>query len=363
MPKARGSAILIAIMLVTAIGTIAFAFGHVLLEESSVANLYENGVGAYYAAESGIEEGFLRYRYNRNEEVPFKDWKLADTKVFRSNMGLNSVSSTTSGGTVNAGINRLTTAITDDSKQYYDLRMGFIGYKDKWPFFGYDSARNDNQLTNDDILFNPSPTEFFYPKDQSLSITFPKEFSFRGNDLTLFAKFVGASSTDYPRSDKSIIEAKVIVRLADGTTNQYKKMITSNLPGTEALLSAGDDSSSIYSQTIQLEGCGNSNDNRCIWSVGGLILAVDSNMVVPDGSVVTLSLTPLYYDAYLELIGDKCLNNGCSSQLKSMIMPGPYTMISSAGYYGGATRTIEADIDRQSGSLYDLFDYVIYKAQ
>jgi hypothetical protein len=37
------------------------------------------------------------------------------------------------------------------------------------------------------------------------------------------------------------------------------------------------------------------------------------------------------------------------------------TKVESTGYYGGVSRKLEATIDRQSGTLYDLFDYVIYK--
>ncbi|OQA04440.1 MAG: hypothetical protein BWY68_00320 [bacterium ADurb.Bin400] len=41
---------------------------------------------------------------------------------------------------------------------------------------------------------------------------------------------------------------------------------------------------------------------------------------------------------------------------------GPASVIRSHGYYMGVGRKLEARIDRQSGTLYDLFDYVIYQA-
>ena len=354
MPKARGSAILIAIMLVTAIGTIGFAFGRVLLQETATANLYENGVGAYYAAESGIEEGFLRYRYNRNEEVPFVNWKLGETKVSRSNLTDRSYQMDQ---TTNDGIDRLTNSISDSSKQFYDLRMGFIGYKNKWPFFGYDTD-SDGQLMASDMV-NPS-AEFLYQKDQSLNISFPTNYNFfnsPGNDLTLFAKF-GL----IPKS-KSIVEAKVIVKKSGGIPQQYKKMITYDLSGTMALLSPGGDSASFIAATNGTN-CSTDGSTNCAWQAASLITSITG--AIPDlNSEVTLQLTPLYSDAYLELTNANCPTASYTAcdKTKITVMPGPYTTISSAGYYGGATRTIEANIDRQSGSLYDLFDYVIYKAK
>ena len=57
-------------LLITSIGVITFGIGRALFVQTQTGALYENGVMAYYAAESGIEEGFLMYRYNQNSEIP-----------------------------------------------------------------------------------------------------------------------------------------------------------------------------------------------------------------------------------------------------------------------------------------------------
>jgi hypothetical protein len=42
---------------------------------------------------------------------------------------------------------------------------------------------------------------------------------------------------------------------------------------------------------------------------------------------------------------------------------GPTTTINSVGYFAGNSRQITANIDRQSGTIMDIFNYVIYKGQ
>ena len=85
--KKKGSAILIATLLVTAIGSLAFSFGKILLADITSASIYENGVGSYYSAESGIEEGMLRYRFSSSATVPETGWGLDNSDlVYRSDL-------------------------------------------------------------------------------------------------------------------------------------------------------------------------------------------------------------------------------------------------------------------------------------
>ena len=75
----------------------------------------------------------------------------------------------------------------------------------------------------------------------------------------------------------------------------------------------------------------------------------DTYAVFTSGKV-ELSLKSIGCDAYF---GIKPVNS-----TKQVVQP--YSTIKSTGYYGGVTRTLEARIDRQAGTLYDLFDFVIY---
>lgn len=371
--KQRGSAIIVAVLLISAIGAVGFSFGRVFLSEFANATVHENGVFAYYSAESGIEEGFLRYRYSRDAEVPFANWKM-ETPTDRNKFNLANVTAPNSLGSRNKTANNSLSF----ANQYYYLRMGYAGIG-ALPFFGQDVAAPLNgKLDALDIKEASYGTgDYSYLKivqDDSYKIDLTNllraNFSY---DINLFAKFLGRSSIDTANIGNSFIEAKLIIdTIGNGSAvKEYKTILSAN-PDTTCLdLQTVENratcaASAVKTSSITVSG------NDYAWGITNLIsywrTQATPNMFVPSNiSKVTLVLKPLYHDAVVGITSNVCSPSGlpgfACDYTANTVVPGPFTTVSSVGTYKGVYRTLEANIDRQSGSLYDLYDYVIYKAK
>lgn len=373
MQRERGSALVIAVLLVSAIGAIAFGFGRVFLAGLFNMTISSDGIYAYYSAESGMEEAFLRYRYDMNAEVPFENWTLglpAQDKVFRSEIAGNVVQT----GLSFNGIDK-TTLISDFSKQIYDLRMGYLG-TDGLPFWGDDPFPppiGNKLLTDDDLKsvdYGGSNQALTVAKDDSIKIDLSglRLDNLATNDLVVYAKFDTGGDTLAP--SRAMIEAKLTVDLyGDGSQiNEYKTIISQNPVVSCTLLGRGalstPDNNACVAELIPATLISGA-PGYYVWMKENLINAWRISTGLPafgSETKVTLFLKPLYYDAKLGIITSACQPGigNCSSRTKSGVVPGPSTFVTSTGYYGGISRTLAADIDRQSGTLYDLFDYVIY---
>jgi len=373
MQRERGSALVIAVLLVSAIGAIAFGFGRVFLAGLFNMTISSDGIYAYYSAESGMEEAFLRYRYDMNAEVPFDNWTLgppAQDKVFRSDLSGNAMISSS-----NDGMNK-TALISDFSKQIYDLRMGYLG-TDGLPFWGDDpfplydgnGKLEDNDLSS--VYYGDSNQALTVAKDESVKIDLSDLSldNLTDNDLLIYAKMSDPAGNP-PLASKAMVEAKLTVDLnGDGSqVNEYKTVISRD-PVTSCTLLGRDAASTPDNNTCVAElmqatlipGA----PGYYVWQKENLIASWRSSIGLPafgSETKATLFLKPLYYDAQLGIVTSDCKDglDFCSSPTKSGIIPGPSTFVTSTGYYGGISRTLAADIDRQSGTLYDLFDYVIY---
>jgi hypothetical protein len=365
--KQRGSAIIVAVLLISAIGAVGFSFGRVFLSQFANATVRENGVFAYYAAESGIEEGFLRYRYSRDVEVPFASWTMNATgrKMFsRTDL-------TTPARLDN--VDKTTSVVPTLNDQYYYLRMGYAG-TGGLPFFGQNPSTvgaPEVLLTKEDIADSSYGTaDKIYLKiarDDSYKIDLTNVMDSIGNDVNLFAKFIGKSLTDKAIIGNSFMEAKLIFEINSNTIKEYK-----------TILSANPDTTCLDLQTTGVLGCAASavsanpitpsNSNDYAWSISNLVSTwrtqASPNMMASTADFkVTLVLKPLYHDAVIGISSNQCGTVGGSCDYTAnTVVPGPFTTVSSVGTYKGVYRTLEANIDRQSGSLYDLYDYVIYKA-
>ncbi|MEI7792299.1 MAG: hypothetical protein WCI57_02350 [Candidatus Berkelbacteria bacterium] len=368
MKKQRGTALIIAILLISAVGAVGFSFGRVFLSEYINAKLHESSIVAYYAAESGIEEGFLRYRYSRNAEVPFVNWKMDSVNRTR----YNRVNITTPTIPIGAGVDKTTDTPPAGGDQVYYLRMGYAGTANKLPFFGQDmnSDTNLNALDIADQNYGVGDASLTILRDDSYKIDLSNMLSATDKDINLYTKFVG-TTLDSASDAKSFFQAKLVIDI-DGTgstVKEYKTIISKNPTATCAILSpvriSSCSDSVIPATQINLV---QSLPKDYGWGINNLLAtwrARDGFPNVNSNSKVTLTLKPSYYDTKIGIVSTDCSvssSSTCHYDSKTVI-PGPYTIVSSVGYYKGVYRTIEANIDRQSGSLYDLYDYVIYKAK
>lgn len=370
MQKERGSALVIAVLLVSAIGAIAFGFGRVFLAGLSNMTISSDGIYAYYSAESGMEEAFLRYRYDMNAEVPFATWTLGENKVFSSDLTGDNIDK----GTSDQGIAKSTsTLLSNRANQIYDLRMGYIGTNGA-PFWGDDpinTALGDKKLLDNvvgDDRYGNSNKALTVAKDEAIKIDLAglNIALAGGNDLIIYAKMSDPSGNPL-NVGKAIIEAKLTVDLyGNGTQiNEYKTIISQN-PSVSCTLLGRTDNNACVAELILADLVGSSDPNYYIWNKGNLLALWRSSIGLPafdSQTKATLFLKPLYYDAKLGISTMVCrngINLSCPDKTKSGVITGPATSVSSTGYYGGISRTLAANIDRQSGTLYDLFDYVIY---
>src|SRR3990167_1356421 len=79
MKRSRASSLVLVVVVMAGIIIVVFGASRLTLVQYNQANRDEDNVFALYAAKAGIEDGLLRYRYNRNTET-------ADTKVARYNL-------------------------------------------------------------------------------------------------------------------------------------------------------------------------------------------------------------------------------------------------------------------------------------
>lgn len=68
----KGTALIITLLVITVISTIAFSVARLMIAEIRMTTGLEDSMGAYYAAEAGIEQGLLMWRYDHDVELPTK---------------------------------------------------------------------------------------------------------------------------------------------------------------------------------------------------------------------------------------------------------------------------------------------------
>lgn len=331
MQKSRGSAILIAVFLIAAVGSVAFGIGRLFMMESTIANVYESSTVAYYAAESGIEEGYLRYRYDKNTVVP------NSTTTIMSRNGLDDM--------IQANFSQIN---YDNFNPVANLRYYFLtmGYKQK--YYGVDlngdTTLDINEVADPDY---ENHKEAVIPYDESIKIDVTditpnvSVGGITGGDAQfLFKVMLPTATYCQPGYDarNSFIEAKV-TGISGGKLIEQKVALTpyiSTLSGVSYL-------------KFNNSGVGT------ISSKSGILGAIRSTTTAAN-----FDSNNDHIELYLKPVGCSIAFGIIPASYSAMIA-GPYSMVKSIGMYGGITRTLEAKIDRQAGTVYDLFDYVLYK--
>lgn len=110
----RGSSLILVLLIVSGIVTVIFGVQRVTLVQFNQSNREEDNVSAYYAAKAGIEDGLIRYRFERNVET-------TPGNVYRYSV---------TNGTPEATEVRETSSIQGvdgyrPTDQYYDLKIGY----------------------------------------------------------------------------------------------------------------------------------------------------------------------------------------------------------------------------------------------
>lgn len=304
--QARGSALIISFLLIAAVGGTALSIGRLFLMDQSTAQIYEDSIVAYYAAESGIEEAMLRYRYNKNVEVPTESGIFNSDMVLRTNL--------TDADSENVYPNSaLSTSGATDIK--YDLKVTSFG-----KIFGNDVNENNIVDTNDYITIQ---------RDEAIKLDVSKTIG----GLKIYVKYVSPTNTAF-------FEAKLTGKVGDNLT-EFKKALLFQDPSDAASRNMFPDSDD-YVKFVK---------NGDLYSLDDLKTAIADSTLFDDGEVI-LSLKAINTTDQVKVALQATASGGQ--------IPLPNTLVTSTGYYGRNSRTLKAKIDRQSGTVYDLFDYVIY---
>jgi len=325
MKKSKGSAILIAVLLVAAVGSTAFGIGRLFLMDASVADKYESAVIAYYAAESGIEEGLLRYRYDKNQEV-----------LENNNMPIINLSDE------EGKLNNPKNFSFNPLKRYYVPSVEYLS-----DFYGEDVDGAEG-LSEFDLGSGDYPDVYRIPKDESIKLDLSK----LKDDITLYVKYINTDGDTFNFNSCTNTNTCPFMEVAlIGSTPTSPDKYQSKI----ALMATGHDNS--FSEAGYIKK--STDPVNGVITYNNLIAGIRSKNFDPifdEEKPLNISLKPLYADA---IIGIKA--EGITSGTK--ILPAPYNTIKSTGHYGGVTRTLEAKIDRQAGTVFDLFDFVLYQEQ
>lgn len=313
--SSAGSAMIIATLLMASVAGVVFAIGRLLYLDTSISGIYENSIIAYYASESGIEEGLLRYRFNRQEDIDGNRINLSDLSVV----------------TIPSAV-----SVPDPARFYDDLSI-----INKAKFYGNDVNKNGIIDINDikDVKYGE---EFTIPRDEAIKIDISDSLS---ADLKLFLEF--GNYLDGFDKNRAFVEAKVVgAKISGGAFYEYKKILVSALANPQCAVNQN----SCVAMTAE------SALDKDIYSRDNLRVAISGSVILRSSGTdrVYLYLKPIGAGATIGIDVNSKNDNSIAS---------PYTTIKSTGYFGGVSRTLEAKVDRQSGTVYDLFDYVIYQHQ
>lgn len=304
----RGSALIMVMLVVAGITTIIFATQRIALVQFSQSVRQEDNLSATYAAKAGIEDGLARYRFERNSETG------QDTK-FRFNLTTgNYFNYNTQPSTheipVDADIVEGVDEDYDPEFQYYDLTMSY-----RTNAYGVDEDGNPifNAPNNTDVLekdesvtlsgFQPSTDPYY------LRYAFRFNQTCADNNPNAFVALQQITTTS-----SSTTTSQTLAKLSSATNYVYDSATTATN------LKINDTGSIVVSVRITAFFC---NVEYAFSSTGD-----------PDGTV--------------------------PSENPEFEFDGLTSDIISTGYFGSAKRTLIAQVDRRTGDLIGIFDYVLY---
>lgn len=282
--KEKGIALIITIMLSAIMLTTVFVASREMVEEAKNSTRIDNSLIAYYAAESGLEDALLQYRYDKNSE-------LVDTKTKCVN--LDKESATIPTGECNDGWSPTSGPYSTNPflDRFYKVKM----------WYKVDPSINPIEsltLNKDDIL------ELSIPESNTaISFNWDVVPGSITADSTMMVEI-----TTYDKNNPNVIDKQLV------DTNSVKTFTSSNGPD----------------KIIRIKP----------W------LAKKTGITMVGGSETSGSIPGIIISGISK--------NGAGK------IGGPTTFVESIGYFGGVQRKIAANIDRSSGQILNIMDFVIY---
>lgn len=281
----RGSALIATLIIASAIAVFVFSIGGATIGEIETSGALEDSTIAFSAAEAGIEEGLLRWRFNRNIELPEVNMTEDNFKGIRVNLTSGEVSATL--------LDSPPESNATDS--VYDLRMWFKA----------------DAIGSADLASPTYKTRLF--KDQTLELDVS---SLRGQTLV----FTYLSPTGYAAR----IESHIIADDGSGLIFETSKQLTELSSGRSVNIGPIPEGSDGLGYLVRIKP---------------FIFETASGAAAPESSSVNYALTP---------------------ETPGSLVDGGTTYIEATGYYGTAKRKLLAKIDRKSGTILGVFDFVLF---
>lgn len=299
MRKSRGTALLVTILLAGVIGAVAFGIFKIAGSELFIGTKGEEGMEAYYAAQAGVEDALMRFKFKDGGKLEIPRGATEDSpSILRVDPNDQNNDSQAVIGRRNYMTNN---PVPNEDKYAYDLK---VWYKEEGRF------------------------EIDLGKDESVIL-----------DVSEVARGSGSIRVrwEISRGDKG--STKLWYRLTDPRNNHADPRGIDRDFFT--YLADHDDNDGIPGIPISLvpplpEG------RRVSLKVHGFQTIKFKVFSKDERTKVNLRVIPLDPN---EKIG------------------GPHTYIESTGYYGDTARKIKVKLDRATKSVLDIFDYVIYSPQ
>ena len=337
-----GAALLTAILLSAIIGAAALGVNAIAIRQINISETYNNGLVAFYSANSGLEEGLLRYRFDKNVQIPTVINETSDDLNRQpENVYRNYLSDDPSPDhpymrreLSDEGISLASGYPFSDKLQVYDLAVFF-----QQQYFGQDLSvdRKINQFDLDNSNYGPAGTPYRIIKDETKNFSINFFDSTNNNNIYLYWKWIQPSCTS-----SRALEVKVKIYQPDPiASDEYTALFrdpvcASPIPNSDLPDSISGTSQKIYTPLLD-------SDLKAKMNISALTVSEMSLRPVggtnDDGVVFGFSQGP-----------------GANAKTA-----GPTTTIKSIGYFSGASREATAEIDRQNGTILDLFNFVIHK--
>ncbi len=296
--KKSGSALIFVLIIIAGIVTVTIGGQRLSLVQFNQATRQEDNTFAYYGARSGIEDGLLRFRHQRNVQTG----EEGEEKVHRFDV----TSGISAGEVTESAIteNNPDGFIYDPSHQYYDLS---IDYK-------------TDQIG--DFNFSIDPPKL--AKDEEIQLTgFQKEYD-APYYLRYGFKFIKPQVGD---CDNAFVQIQQITEIGGGPIydQAYDQV--------QVPYNGGEFFSDIHGQ----------------------------NMLVRTSNSLSsyFRIRPYYCDVQYAF----STATGSNNQIPGPKFDSLITKITATGYFGKAKRTLQAQVDRKSGTLINIYDFNLYSGQ
>ncbi|MFA5157723.1 MAG: pilus assembly PilX N-terminal domain-containing protein [Patescibacteria group bacterium] len=339
--KRKGSAIIVAVLLSAIVGGAAIGIAAVSTRQIKISETYNKGLLAFYAAESGLEEGLLYYKHNPSQEIP-EIIDITDTtggaerlpkNVYRNFLKNDDMRPVNNNHGILAGYT------SNLRQQVYDLQ---VFYKQK--YYGDDRADPRGIIDSADIA-GTTDNKYRLQKDEASTFDILPE----NNNIYLYWRWTKACNVSpgdtnpHPRALEIKIKTKEVSPISN--KNEYTKVYKDpRCAGT------------ISNSTNAI-----ASSDPAVFSPG---TELKSNMGISALTAVELIIKPVGNTAASDdsiYFGFNQIATGAAQP--SIRTTGPTTTVKSVGYYNGTTRQITANINRQNGTIADIFQYVLYQGQ